>query len=536
MTGSEEIKAAFSTPPDKHVEQSKNAVEKIFELAKAKCDFYKTEDGRAFVSYYSSPTVQEHWPISSKEFQYTLRYWYFSNYKKMAKQESLKEVCQTLAGLALFEGDTRQVYIRTAFVDGKWYIDLCNDKWQVVEITAEGWRILDQSPVPFIRAKTMKAFPTPVRGGDINELWRFVNIPKNCQLLVLGWIVDALRQDTQKPVLELLGDHGSGKSHLTEMVRSLTDPSTAPLRNLPDSEQAFFVSCQYTWVVTIENRSDLSGREQDLLCQVSTGSAYVKRTSHSDADETVLQALRPQIINGITAMATRMDLIDRCVSIELEALPDNQRKSKKCLEEEYAEAHPRILGALFQLIADALKVLPEIKLENPPRLVDFGYMGEAVGRVMGSQHSFNDLLRANKKELILTSLETSPVCMALIKLCENSQSDLVYRGNYAGLLSRLEPYRPRSSVGWVTSGKGLANALKRHAAGFHEVGINLICPKADDPRNSHGKLVTVELLPGYKRAVSALPTPGYQAQSAHSEVSEPKKPDNSGDMLTERVI
>ena len=192
-----------------------------------------------------------------------------------------------------------------------------------------------------------------------------INVPESCRLLVLAWLIESLRQNTQKPVLEILGIQGSGKSHATEVLRSLIDPSTAMLRSL-SKEEDLFVSTQHNWIMTYENTSFLKESQQDFLCQISTGSAYVKRTAYANAEESVLHALRPQIINGITAMATRMDLIDRCVCLELEPMPSEKRKSKTSLAKAFSEAYPRLFGALLQLFSDALAVLPSVSLPNPP--------------------------------------------------------------------------------------------------------------------------------------------------------------------------
>ena len=529
-----DIDAAIQSD-DNSNEAQRSVQDKLVDMALQKCTLFANSEERAFVTYNSSPSVQEHWPVLSNEFRRTLGQWYYDAYKKAPKKEYLSEACESLAGRAFYEGETHEVYLRVAVQDDKWYIDLCNPAWQVVEISTSGWCVLDRSPVRFVRSKNMTALPLPKTGGSIDELWTFINIPDKSRLLVLGWIAESLRQNTQKPVLELLGGKGTGKSHATEILRSLVDPSTAPLRNFPGSDEALFVSSQFNWVMTYENQSHLTDRQQDLLCQVSTGSAYVKRTSHTDADETVLQALRPQIINGITPMATRMDLIDRCISVELNTLSNNLRKSKNALVQKYTEAHPRILGALFQVIADALKELPNIQLKAPPRLVDFGMMGEAVGRVIGCQQSFCDLIRQNKKGMSMMSLEASPVCMALMKFCENNQSDHIYSGNYAGLLSRLEQYRPYGSRGWVDSAKGLAGVLKRNASGFADIGIHLTFPAPDERRNT-GYRIDIRREHCDTSTLTTRSTPTNAIKSVLGELSVGADEDVSPDERSETLI
>lgn len=482
-----DIEAAIATASTPGSESQRSVQDKLVDIALGRCSLFRDEQERAFVTFNSSPAVQQHWALASKEFQRTLGRWYYEEYRKTVKRDHLAEACESLAGLAQFEGEVHQAYLRVAEVNDRLYIDLCNDNWQVVEITTEGWCVLDRSPVRFIRSNTMRPLPTPEAGGDINELWSFINVPEEERVLILAWLVESLRQKTQKPILELLGGHGTGKSHGTEILRSLVDPSTAPLRNFPKREEDLFITSQFNWVLTYENQSHLTDTQQDLLCQIATESAFTKRTAYSDADETVLKALRPQIINGITPMATRMDLIDRCVSVELEALSAKKRKAKSQLEKDYAAAYPRIFAALLQLIVDALKILPEIKLDESPRFVDFGLMGTAIGQILKSPVPFMAQLTQNKKEMIHTSLESSPICVALIKLCNASQSHMVFSGNHASLLDRLEQYSPRGGKGWVASPKGLANSLKRHASALDQIGITLTVSQ----KTKHGKQITI---------------------------------------------
>ena len=61
--------------------------------------------------------------------------------------------------------------MRVAALDGKHYIDLSNDKWQVVEVSVDGYQVLDKSPVRFVRSTHMQPLPVPEPGGDIDNLW-----------------------------------------------------------------------------------------------------------------------------------------------------------------------------------------------------------------------------------------------------------------------------------------------------------------------------------------------------------------------------
>ena len=81
-----------------------------------------------------------------------------------------------LQGLALFAGPTEKVHIRYGEHEGKIYLDLANEKWEVVEIGPEGWRVINDPPVKFLRTPGMRPLPTPKPGGSIEELRSFLNL------------------------------------------------------------------------------------------------------------------------------------------------------------------------------------------------------------------------------------------------------------------------------------------------------------------------------------------------------------------------
>jgi len=74
----------------------------------------------------------------------------------------------TLETQALYEGAQQEVYSRIAG-DGidVVYVDLCDERWRVVEISASTgtFRVLDDSPVRFVRARGMLALPVPSMGA-----------------------------------------------------------------------------------------------------------------------------------------------------------------------------------------------------------------------------------------------------------------------------------------------------------------------------------------------------------------------------------
>ena len=146
---------------------------------------------------------------------------------------ALNTVLNVLEAQAQFDGPQRKVSVRLAEQDGLIYLDLADEFWRCVEIGANGWRIAEDPPVRFRRNAGMQPLPLPVRGGSIESLAPFLNLAsENDFVLVVAWLLGALRAGGPYPVLAIAGEQGSAKTVLSKLLRAVIDPSVAPVRAL----------------------------------------------------------------------------------------------------------------------------------------------------------------------------------------------------------------------------------------------------------------------------------------------------------------
>ena len=112
------------------------------------------------------------------------------------------------------------------------FYDLCQPNWSVVNITSNGWEVLDKSPVSFVRTSNMKSLPVPMnipnretRRG-INKLLKHINIRADELPLLVGWMLMAMQSGSGAyPILVINGPAGSGKSTAVRMIRAVIDPN-----------------------------------------------------------------------------------------------------------------------------------------------------------------------------------------------------------------------------------------------------------------------------------------------------------------------
>jgi hypothetical protein len=234
-----------------------------------------------------------------------------------------------LEAQAQFDGPERQVCVRVAEHDGRIYLELADEFWRCVEIGLHGWCIADDPPVRFRRPPGMLPLPIPVRGGSVDQLAPLLNLRDHDDfVLVVAWLLAALRSSGPFPLLVLSGQQGSAKTVLSKLLPALVDPNAAPVRALPRDDRELFIASNNGHVLAFDNLSNLSASLSDTLCRLASGGAYATRALYSNFDEILFTATRPIILNGIEGVISRPDLADRALMLTLDAISDTQRRSE----------------------------------------------------------------------------------------------------------------------------------------------------------------------------------------------------------------
>jgi hypothetical protein len=417
----------------------------------------------------------ETYSIRSRGFKRWLLKPYFEQQNASPNSESLGAAINMLAAFAHFEGEERKTFVRVAGHSAKLYLDLCNPQWQIVEIDVGGWRIIESKdcPMRFWRAHGMQALPAPEGGGSIGELRQFVNVATDAdfQLLVAA-LVSYYRARGPYPVLIFSGEQGTAKSTNTTVLRLLIDPNAALLRSEPKEPRDLMIAANNGWILALNNLSNIPVWLSDALCRLATGGGFSTRELYSDSDEVIFDAQRPVILNGIEELATRGDLLDRSIILELPRIAENKRLTEEDFYQRFYEARPRILGALLDGISGALRRIDSVKLDKLPRMADFAKWVVAAEVGLGWQPgSFMAAYAENREAAHGLALESSPVA-AIIK----EHLGLPFEGTATELLSALDKLvdeKTRNLKSWPKSPKSLANGLRRLAPNLAAVGIDV---------------------------------------------------------------
>ena len=291
-------------------------------------------------------------------------------------------------------GTEQEIYLRTAFVVGIAYVDLAPG--QVARINAEGWSIVDDltDGVPlFRRGQGAGALPAPEFAGTAPEALRFVidllrglfALTAEQSMVIVATLLEWHRTDTPHPILELVGPGGSGKSTLAEYVLSMTDPAADGRRlTVGTRGEDVAAAAQQRHVLLMDNASRLDRASSDQLCVMSTGGTVLVRQLYTNGATANLKLHSPVLITAVSAVATAPDLQLRVNRIDLPARMGGYAAESE-LRLAWANSRPRMLGALYTLLANALRELPAVRARADwgHRLVDFDQMGEAMAKAAG---------------------------------------------------------------------------------------------------------------------------------------------------------
>ena len=376
---------------------------------------------------------------------------------------------------AQFDGPETPVFVRIGEFDGRVYLDLANDNWEAVEITAQGWQVVANPPIRFRRPKGMLPLPKPSGGGSIDDLRPFVNFGSEEDfILMVAWSVAALRPTGPYPILDIEGGQGSAKTTLARILRNLIDPSKAPLRAEPANGRDLMIAANNSWVLAYDNLSGLPKWLSDALCRLATGGGYSTRELYSDSEEALFDAMRPAILNGIDAIATRPDLAERAIILHLPPIDEEGRLTEKEFWQEFSIVRPQILGALCTGVSTALRNLPDTHLKKKPRMADFAQWATAAEPAfVWPQRSFLNAYSGNREEAIETSLESSPVAGGLRSMMAQRDSWSGTPSELFGVLNELVSDDLRKMKSWPKAANALSGRLKRLAPFLKAVGIVL---------------------------------------------------------------
>jgi hypothetical protein len=467
-------------PDDAEPEERKSQATLLVELAQSRYTFGQTPTGEPFALPIDGPQVPRMLRAKRGSLRTELSKDFAVEHKKVPGSSALTDAMLALEGMAN-ETDPVELHLRVARHRGGIVIDLGDASGRVVLVKPGAWTVLDDPPegVLFRRTALTAPLPEPERGGTLEELRQVVNVTDETWTLLVGAIITAMTPGIPHTIVLFTGEQGSGKSTGCSQVVTLLDPSPAPLRSTPKDLDDWVVAAAGSWMVALDNLSNVPPWLSDAMCRASTGEGLVKRALWSDDDLAVLQFRRCVLLTTIDAGSLRGDLVDRLLPIELETIGKGQRREDHQLAELFEAMRPRALAGALDLLAEVLAALPTVKVDKLPRMADFARILAAIDQVRGwkSLELYLSLAESMATDLV----DADPVAAAIRSLAIVMVPS--WEGTAAELLRELPMHRPDATdrdgepkplpKGWPADPTRLSGRLKKAAGPLRQVGIDV---------------------------------------------------------------
>jgi hypothetical protein len=432
--------------------------------------------------------------------------------------EALQVAAGTLEALALHEGASAELHVRSAWEAGSQTLWVWLGPGRYLAVDAQRWRVLREAPVLFRVYPTLQELPDPVEGdlAALEELLELVG-PRDERLrrLLIVWLALAWLPHVARPILLFVGDMGSGKTLRQRIIKRLLDPAKPESIRLDARE--IIQKLAHCQIALLDNLGSIPELAIDTLCRAVTGEGDSKRRLYSDEEDVVFEFKRAILLNGINPPADRPDLNDRLLPVPLERIPDEERRKEEAIWEFFARRHATWLGALATLLSAAMCVRASVRLRRLPRLADWGKWTAAIYEAAGwGAAQFESDWSVVVGEQQRAAIEGSPVGQALLRWIEQRTS---WRGTATELLGELAPVaeelRLLGAKAWPRTPVWLARRLREIRPVLLATSVVI-----REERGSAGeRLWCIE-----RRPIEPTPEDAPRIPSGPSVLSEPASP------------
>ena len=406
-------------------------------------------------------------PLRSADFRDWLTANFYSEFETAPSSLALRAVLRTLEARAQFGNasvkkvDHRLSFEGDPFVPSKIFLDLANAAGEILEITSHGWTITENLHTTFRRSPGALPLPTPPANpqslipNPLSSLATLFNLTPNAQTRVLFWLASAVRAIGPYPILVLRGPAGSGKSVLARALRTLIDPSTAPLRRLPIRDRELLQFALHNWIPVFDHVHRIPIKLSEALCAISSGEAI--ETAQPDyRDNTLAEISRPIILiapldEAQSPWTPTRSLSNRTLTIDL--TPIAAPRPEASVWSDFETLRAPTLSVLADAVSSALHNIRDIDLGNVARFSDCAAWAAAAAPVLGLDPVAIVEAISDPESVWLGS---DPLRDTLYALLRPSST---WSGDATTLLTKLRAIAPLATL--PSTPKGLSQALAR---------------------------------------------------------------------------
>lgn len=396
------------------------------------------------------------------------------------EEATSRRAIATLSFLAS-RGEERQIYLRHGEHDGAFYYDLCNDQWQAVRITPDGWDVVDNPPVMFRRYDHMRPQVIPLRPNG--EHWALKALVGLANIGKVGReVLEVQLHVLMIPGIEqmgggTLGMEGTGKTTTQRLAVAVGDPSTDVECSLPKKKNDLTLHLSTHSLASFDNLTHISEDQSDDLSRSNTGATDTQRELYTNNGTNRRRYQTPSFFNGINITGAKPDFYDRNIIYRTFETFDGPRLSKRKMAARIEELLPHALGEIFDNLSTAMRYRAEFSEEGrwTPRMVDWYLWALAIAKAMGRPDDwFEKVFKPMIEHRDYDAIADQPLTRALEYIADQRGYVGTAAELYAHLIDKDQdiPFKcqidtrdknwPTSAVSFGVRIKPLLKALRSH--------------------------------------------------------------------------
>ena len=442
--------------------------DQLVTLAQSAFRVGQTTDGRPFIVEHAGANVAL-FGIAAKRRLAAVAHGHGG---KVAGRTALDEAWQVIEGRALAAPKER-LPIRVGQHDDGTVVDVGDVEGTAIVVTADGWEVVQRSPITFRRSRAMLPLPLPRRGGTLDELWQVVNIAPAHRHLCAAWLASTLLPAFPHNIVKLGGEQGAAKSTTARIMGQLVDPSAAPVASPPRDEDRWTAAASSRWVLPVDNVSKVPDWWSDELCRAVTGAGTMKRALYTDDDVVVSDVKLCIILNGISlSSAMRSDLAERLIPFAL--LRPAAYLTEAEVDAHVERIHPTVLGALLDLAVGMLAADGKVTRPRDLRMADAAEAFARYDHHLGLDHGALAAYREHVEEAFAEALDDDVVAQAILRFMAGRDQ---FDGTAGELLAELNAERAArfdstaADTYWPTTAGHFMRALPRSGPLLARMGV-----------------------------------------------------------------
>jgi len=320
-----------------------------------------------------------------------------------------------------------RIYSRIAFVNNEIFYDLCNEKYELVKITKEGYSVIqiDQDTPLFRRKSSPLSQHTPKKSrvkNPLDDLCNLLRISQENKQLFKIHFVSLFLESYPIPIMIFHGEQGSAKSTITSTIKRIVDPSPENLASMPKKIDDLNIHLYNRYLSNFDNISYFDHEVSDNLCRAITGHTHIKRELYQNSKEIILAIQSRMILNGITPNVEFPDLMQRSIFYETRYISKDQRITEEEFNRKLDSLISALLHQVFSILSNTLSIYESVRpeIKSKERMADFTLFGECISRSIGyDDFTFLEGYKNNLDSNSLNAVESWPIISIISRIIQN---------------------------------------------------------------------------------------------------------------------